>query len=65
MSGLEEIFQPGFRHWKEWQDRQRDKVAEAPIAGPGPIHVDLDNEVVIIEVEPEESDSQDSNPDSG
>ena len=44
-----EIFQPGMRHWKEFQDWQADKVTEAPAPGPGPIHVDLDKGIIIIE----------------
>jgi len=46
---FEEIFQPGIRHWKEFQDWQEDRTAEAPVPGPGPVQVDLDKGIIIIE----------------
>lgn len=49
MSSLSEIFQPGLRHWKEFQDLQKDKIMEAPAPGPGPVTVDLDKGIVVIE----------------
>jgi len=48
---LVEIFQPGMRHWKEFQDWQADKVTEASAPGPGPgiPKIDLDKGIIIIE----------------
>jgi len=51
-----EIFQPGMRHWKEFQDWQADRVTEAPAPGPGPVQVDLDKGIVIIEEPSKPSD---------
>lgn len=47
----EEIFQPGLKHWKEYQDSLADKIAEVPAPGPGPGHVtvDLDKGTIVIE----------------
>lgn|GEM_PF-1751609 len=46
----EEIFQPGLRHWKEYQDTLADKIVDAPAPGPGPddVTVDLDHCVVTL-----------------
>ena len=48
MTGWEEIFSPGLRHWKEYQDSLDDKIVEVPAAGPGPESVDLDAGVITI-----------------
>jgi hypothetical protein len=52
---FEEIFSPGIRFWKEFQDEQETKRAEAPAPGPGPVTVDLDKGIITIE-QPVESD---------
>ena len=49
MSEWDTIFQPGLRHWKEWQDWQEDEILEAPAPGPGPMEVDLDSGVIYIQ----------------
>lgn len=54
MSWLE-IFAPGMRHWREYQELQDDKILEAPAPGPGPMTVDLDNLIVTIH-QPVEAD---------
>ena len=48
---FEEMFQPGMRHWREYQDRMRDRVQEAPAPGPGPMVVDLDKGIITINPE--------------
>ena len=44
----EEVFSPGLRHWKEYQDSLADKIVEAPAPGPGPVTVDLDKGIIQI-----------------
>lgn len=61
MSWLE-VFQPGLRHWREYQESQADKIAEAPAPDGGPVSVDLDRLIVTIRqpleslAEPDEAD---------
>ena len=49
MTSFDEIFAPGIRHWKEYKDWQADKVLIVPAPGSGPVQVDLDKCVVVIE----------------
>jgi len=62
---FDEIFNPGIRHWKEFQDWQEDKFGEAPAPGPGPepgpVRVDLDKEIITFE-EPVDSSQASSSP---
>jgi len=58
-----EIFSPGLRHWKEFQDEQATKELQVPATGPGPgdVTVDLDKGVIVIpQTPPDESESADS-----
>ncbi|MCL2785075.1 MAG: hypothetical protein FWD55_06510 [Propionibacteriaceae bacterium] len=59
---FEEIFSPGLRHWKEFKDWQADKIVEAPAAGTGPVTVDLDQGLVVIEEETEDENQVVSQP---
>jgi hypothetical protein len=45
---FDEIFNPGLRHWREFQELQATKILIAPAPGPGPVRVDLDHEVVYV-----------------
>jgi len=59
-----EIFQPGMRHWKEFQRWQDDKILQVPAPGPGPdsdqVSVDLDRGIVTIRKPAELDETADS-----
>jgi len=52
--GLDGIFQPGLRHWREYIDMERMRINIKPALGPGPkggpVEVDLNTGAVVIDV---------------
>jgi len=52
--GLDGIFQPGLRHWREYIDMERMRINVKPALGPGPkggpVEVDLNTGAVVIDV---------------
>ncbi|MCL2489229.1 MAG: hypothetical protein FWF36_00640 [Propionibacteriaceae bacterium] len=52
--GLDGMFQPGLRHWREYIDMERMRINVKPALGPGPkggpVEVNLTTGDVIIDV---------------
>jgi len=52
--GLDGIFQPGLRHWREYIDMERMRINVKPALGPGPkggpVEVNLNTGAVVIDV---------------
>ena len=50
---FETIFEPGLRHWREYQEYQKDRVLTLPALDkgprPGPIQIDVDAGQVVID----------------
>ncbi|HEX3002687.1 MAG TPA: DUF6191 domain-containing protein [Angustibacter sp.] len=47
LDGFIEIFQPGYKHWREERDRKRIE-AQIPESGAPPLGVDLDAGTAVI-----------------
>ena len=51
--GIDTIFNPGLRHWREYQDFQRARVLVIPALDKGPhpgrMRIDLDHGEVVID----------------
>ena len=52
-TGLDGIFQPSLRHWREYIDMERMRINVKPALGPGPgrgpIKIDLKTGAVVID----------------
>ena len=50
MTGFLEIFEPGLRHWREHQDREKMLVVTDEAGGAGPDPLDLDSGSVVLQM---------------
>jgi len=54
-TGLDGIFQPSLRHWREYIDMERMRINVKPALGPGPgkgpVEVNLNTGAVVIDPE--------------
>ncbi|MGN6301968.1 MAG: DUF6191 domain-containing protein [Angustibacter sp.] len=51
LDGFIEIFQPGYKHWREERDRKRIE-AQIPESGAPPFGIDLDAGTAVIRMSP-------------
>lgn len=61
LDGFIEIFQPGYKHWREERDRKRIE-AQIPESGAPPLGVDLDAGTALIRLSPPLPDAADTPP---